>query len=436
LAIVDELLKRDEDLEDPHIPLLLWWAIESKAIAHKTEVSRMFLDADGWKQPMVSEHVMHRLVQRYAAEGDLELVAKFMATAPDDLRRQRLLTAVGEAYKGRKLDDVPQVLRREIANVPDNVPLKLRLGVGREQDIRAGIKLITDEGAGKSQRTEMIEALGNGAYVDAIDPLLNVATSAKSHSVRKAALQALQNFDDSRVASRLLNSYAGLPKEEGVRARALDLLSRRPEWTRQLLAAIEAGNIKREEVSFDAVERIRLHDETGAQKLWGVVRKSTEEKQARMRDLAALLADATGEVIRGKQLFGQACGTCHKLHGQGADLAPDLTGYERDNLQFWLLAIVDPSAAIREEYTNFELETTDGLLLTGFIAERGADSVTIEDGEHGRVTIPKSRMKSLKASATSRMPEGLLDAFSEQQIQDLFAYLRSPGALTSSSPGR
>ena len=155
-----------------------------------------------------------------------------------------------------------------------------------------------------------------------------------------------------------------------------------------------------------------------------------------MRDLAALLSEAKGNAIRGKQLFTQSCATCHKLHGEGASIGPDLTGYERDNLHFWLLAIVDPSAGIREEYTNYELETSDGLLLTGFIAERGAESVTIEDGEQGRMTVAKARIKSLKASPLSRMPEGLLDAFSEQQIQDLFAYLRSPGPLTSSAAAR
>jgi putative membrane-bound dehydrogenase-like protein len=436
LAIVGELLKHDEDLKDPHIPLLLWWAIESKAVPHKAEVSRSFLDKDLWKLPMVNEHIMHRLVQRYAAEGDLELVAQFMVNAPDDHRRERLLAAIGEAYKGRKLERVPQTLRAEITKVPGNAPLKLRLGAGSDQDVRAGIKLIEDEASEKSQRLEMIEALGSAAPSDAIDPLLNVATHAKGHSIRKAALQALQGFSELRIGSKLLDVYPQLPKEEGVRARALDLLSRRPEWTRQLLAAIGANRIKREEVPFEAVQRIRLHDDVAAEKIWGAVRKTSEEKESRMRELAALLAEPHGDAIRGKQLFTQACATCHKLHGEGANLAPDLTGYERDNLQFWLLAVVDPSAGIREEYTNFELETTDGLLLTGFIVERGADSVTIEDGEQGRVPISKSRIKSLKASATSRMPEGLLDALSEQQIQDLFAYLRSPGALTSSASGR
>ena len=45
------------------------------------------------------------------------------------------------------------------------------------------------------------------------------------------------------------------------------------------------------------------------------------------------------------------CAACHKLHGDGTtDLGPDLTDYERHNLEFMLLSIVDPSAAIREGY--------------------------------------------------------------------------------------
>jgi putative heme-binding domain-containing protein len=96
-----------------------------------------------------------------------------------------------------------------------------------------------------------------------------------------------------------------------------------------------------------------------------------------------------------------------------------------------LQSIIDPNAGIREEYTNFELETTDDLLLTGYVVERGANAVTIEDAQQGRVTIPQNRIKSLQASALSRMPEGLLDSMSEDQVRDLFAYLRSSRQVTS-----
>jgi len=64
-------------------------------------------------------------------------------------------------------------------------------------------------------------------------------------------------------------------------------------------------------------------------------------------------------------------------------------------------------------------------MLTGFVVERAAKTVTIEDGQQGRTTVPKSNIKQLRASAVSRMPEGLLDGMTPEQIRDLFAYLRS-----------
>ena len=151
-----------------------------------------------------------------------------------------------------------------------------------------------------------------------------------------------------------------------------------------------------------------------------------------MKTIAALLSSSSSaDSKKGHEVFVSLCASCHKLHGEGQAIGPERTGYERDNVDFLLLAIVDPNAAIREEFTNFELETADGLLLTGFIVERGPQSVTIEDGEQGRVTVDKARIKSLKASPTSRMPEGLLDALSEQQTRDLFAYLKSPAPVAT-----
>jgi putative heme-binding domain-containing protein len=174
---------------------------------------------------------------------------------------------------------------------------------------------------------------------------------------------------------------------------------------------------------------MKLHNDStidrAIEKNWGNLRQSPQQLQQRMKAVEQIVRNGSGDGTRGKPLFTATCASCHKLNGEGQTIGPELTGYERDNLDFLLLAIVDPSAAIREEYTNFELETIDGLLLTGFIIERAAQSVTIQDGEQGRTTVPKSKIKRLQASAVSRMPEGLLDTFNEQQIRDLFAYLKA-----------
>src|SRR5207302_10256845 len=48
LPIVRGLLARDEDTADPHVPLLLWWAIEAKAESDRDAVMAMFSEAALW----------------------------------------------------------------------------------------------------------------------------------------------------------------------------------------------------------------------------------------------------------------------------------------------------------------------------------------------------------------------------------------------------
>ena len=442
LPIIYELLRHEEDIEDPHIPLLLWWAIENKTITDRGQVLSLFNTASAWQERMIARHIMHRLVQRYAAEGrqdDLHTVASLMNKAPNPVERERLLMAVGEAFKGRKMENVPVALRKAIAATggksdPSVILVKLRLGVGSAEDLTYALKLVRDDNEKeKTQRLDFIQALGEAGKSEAVTPLLGASRTSRSHSVRKAALQALQNFDDAQIGREILAAYPTLPSEQGVRSQAIAVLSKRTEWSLALLKAVEANSLHRSEIAFESLERIKLHDDPEinqlVQKLWGNTRRTPAELQQRMEAVTRIVNNGTGDETRGKQLFSTVCATCHKLHGEGQAIGPDLTGYERDNFDFILLAIIDPNAGIREEYTNFELETQDGLLLTGYIKERADQSVTIEDGQQGQVTVAKSKIKSLRASALSRMPEGLLDPMDDQQIRDLFAYLRSHGRL-------
>jgi hypothetical protein len=67
--------------------------------------------------------------------------------------------------------------------------------------------------------------------------------------------------------------------------------------------------------------------------------------------------------------------------------------------------------------------TKDGQTLTGFIEEQTPQSVTMRDLNGQKLVLSRADLKSLTASPMSLMPEGLIDALSEQQVRDLFAYL-------------
>ena len=86
LAIAHALLIRPREGEDPHLPLLLWWAVERHAVAEADLTLKLFATPEAWNSPMVRDHLMGRLMRRYAAEGSPvgdAACTRLLASAPD-----------------------------------------------------------------------------------------------------------------------------------------------------------------------------------------------------------------------------------------------------------------------------------------------------------------------------------------------------------------
>ena len=159
-------------------------------------------------------------------------------------------------------------------------------------------------------------------------------------------------------------------------------------------------------------------------KHWGKVSPGTaEEKLAEMRRFNNDLNAGPGDPARGHEIFTRICAVCHTLFGEGGKVGPDLTHSNRDR-EFLLGSIVDPSAAIRKEYLAYEVTTKDGRILSGVIADQSGGNLTLAT-EHGeRAVVPQSQVVSLRESAVSLMPEGLVKPLKPQELRDLFSYLQ------------
>ena len=94
-----------------------------------------------------------------------------------------------------------------------------------------------------------------------------------------------------------------------------------------------------------------------------------------------------------------------------------------------LMSIVNPSGEVREGFENVIIETKDGRNLSGFLAERYDDAVVLRGLDGETTLIKKSEIERTRSAGASLMPEGLLDGFEDQQMRDLFAYLRSTQPL-------
>jgi putative membrane-bound dehydrogenase-like protein len=439
LAIVGKLLAHDEDVDDPHIGLLIWWAIEDKAISDASVVLELIESSDAWRRPLVERIVIERLARRFVDENDdtaFAACAKLLTMAPNDDSVERVVSGMLQALSGRKLDHVPWPLEAPLAQLlskpgAKSSALELALRVNVADASTAAMTVVADRKRATEDRVALVKALGETRVTAAIDCLASLLGPNEAESLQIAVLSALGYFQDDRIADAVLAAYPRLALSS--QARAVELLCSRRAWARRLLAAVDAQEIPTKAVSVDQLKPLADQGDEQIAKLiarhWGRIQSATPlEMQGRITAVQQLLARAAGDAGRGREHFEKVCATCHKLHGNGNAVGPDLTGADRKNRDTLTRNIVDPSAVLREEFLTHVAVTTDGRVVSGLLAESTAETITLLDAKNKRTLINRHDLEELRESAVSLMPEKLLDDLSDGQLRDLFAYLQSDPA--------
>jgi putative membrane-bound dehydrogenase-like protein len=441
LPIVWKLLERSEDLNDPQIPMLLWWAIEDKAITNRDDILDHFSASRNWEPPLVRKFIIERLGRRYMVEGGEANIAaciRLLAASPGSPDTELVIRGMDKALEGRRLKEVPKALAREIRRLwdkgnPGPALSCLALRLGYPEAMERALKVVSDPNAALNGRVELVEVLGQTENGDCVLVLLDLLEERQPKDLRRAALSALQVYQDSRIPERVLAHYERMPAD--LRARAQNLLFGRPGSTLPFLVAIDRGVIPASEVGRDQLTRINLYRDPEIHRLlekhWGKIGPAPAgEKTARIRSLQLIMNNGPGDVAHGKQLFEKHCATCHTLYGQGAKIGPDLTGADRKNRSSLVADIVDPSAVIRKEYVAYIVATKSGRVLNGLIADSTPKTVTILDAKNERIVLDRQEIEEMSPSPQSLMPEKLLDDLQDQDIRDLFAYLQGDAPRT------
>jgi putative heme-binding domain-containing protein len=149
-----------------------------------------------------------------------------------------------------------------------------------------------------------------------------------------------------------------------------------------------------------------------------------EERLAEVRRLNNDLRAAAGDPTRGRRLFQEKCASCHRLHGAGEMIGPDLTFANRKDRDFLLVSLVDPSGVVRKEFQASVVATRDGRILTGLIVEQSPEAIVLCNAKAERTRVPRSDVEEVKESEVSLMPESLYKEFSPEQLRDLFSFLQ------------
>ncbi len=343
-----------------------------------------------------------------------------------------ILKGISAALKGQRNIKMPKGWKEiapKLAKSPNaevrQLAQSLSLTFGSKTAMPALRKVLVDGKAKLANRQKALAAL-----VAARDKALPAVLRSllKEKGLRREALRGLGAFEDAKTPPAVLKIFTKL--DTAGKRDALTTLASRMSFAKALMAAVGSGAVKANELSADIVRQLRAHGvkEINAQldKVWGVSRSTPAAKLAEIAKYKKLLEAKVNRPVdlpRGRALFQRTCGQCHKLYGEGGEIGPDITGSNRNNLDYLLVNMLDPNAEIPNDYRTTILRTKDNRVLVGVIRRNEGQSVTIATPAEV-VTVAKRDVAAIDPQNFSMMPEGLVLALKEDELRDLVAYLR------------
>lgn len=367
----------------------------------------------------------------------LGMLTRTLAKSEEPATQLNVLRGMNAALMGKRNVAAPEGWNELYEKLKSNPNAEIRQQAQALSAIFGGGDALTefrltlaDAKAPRDARRRALESLIGAKDVAAIPVLLSVAREAGP--LRAAAIRGLAGFDDSQIPSTLLATYSGLNSDE--KRDAMGTLLARLPWAKALLAAIDQKKVNRTDLSAPLARQLQDFKDAGINewlaKNWGSVRASSADKQKEIAHYKTFLTPANFESAdpqRGRAIYAQTCLACHMIFGSGGKVGPELTGTYFD-VDYLLQNILDPNALIGKDYQQTIIRTKDGQMLSGMVTGEDGTSVTLKTLA-GTLSVQRVDIAEQTLSEVSMMPEGLLSVYADDEIRDLFAYLRQHGQI-------
>lgn len=296
--------------------------------------------------------------------------------------------------------------------VASGVILKLLEGSPSPELLSAVLSAL--QASPKENRAVFASLTKNGALpftlrLNALDSLTKVAP-AEGQNVLKAWILKLSEAEKRQVVIKLSASKKGA----GL-----------------LMHFHESGQLATSDFDLASAERTHQANtkDPRGKKILDELKKAEQVKKskfaARLKHLMAVPDRLQGDPAKGKVLFG-SCLLCHKVGDQGFDIAPALDGSAHREREALLTALLDPDVAVEGGYLTFRVKKKDGSMLEGYRSKDDARGVTLAFMGGSTVFIPTAEIQSKQfIGGRSFMPKGLIDAYEDQQVADLLAFIKT-----------
>jgi putative membrane-bound dehydrogenase-like protein len=422
------LMAHAENATDHNLPLLLWFGLIPISETAPGVLAQL---AGECQLPLTRKSIARRLAEDIEKNpAPLNELLQSACRKPDSFQHD-ILAGMTEALRGWRKAEKPSAWDALQVTLSRSTNAALRdcardlsalFGDGRAiEEVR---RVVLDDKAGLAFRRAALLTLIDHRPQDLrsiCEQLLTV------RFLNSTAVRGLALFEDPAIGEKLTENYQRFHALE--RGAVIETLVSRPSFARALLKAMADGRIPRADVTAFQARQIRsFNDEALTKQLaegWGQLRDSPADKQRLVTHLKTRLTPAAlslADKSAGRVVFNTACATCHTLYGHGGHAGPDLTGSGRDNLDYLLENMVDPSAVVNADFRMSIVDLKDGRTLNGVVIAKSDRTLTLQTQTEA-VALERAEIDSIQQSALSLMPEGLLESLSETQVRDLIAYL-------------
>lgn len=297
----------------------------------------------------------------------------------------------------------------------------------QQRQLRHWIGRVLRQDLPAPHRAGILPLLAFGDFAELRPTFAALLQGTEPAVVQAATLEVLRDPRDPEVARLLVSAWPSL--SPALRPAVVNLLVYRRPFHPVLLDALEAGHVQVGELNLDLEQRrqlLRRADDAIRTRAAAFV--SDEEYSNRQAIVEQWLPrlPAVGHPEPGRATFDRLCATCHVVGDHGHRVGPDLTGLGYRSVEDLLSHILDPNMAVNPNYAAFTAEQTDGEEETGILGADSGSSISLLQASGRVVEIPRDRLRSLRSSGRSLMPEGLEAGLSPQDLRDLIAYLQQP----------
>jgi putative heme-binding domain-containing protein len=418
-----------------HIPLLAWWALEAKAEKDRTGVLAFLREDQAFRSSkLFREHLAEKLAKRYALAGgaeNLQTCADLLTISEDTALADKFLAGIAAAFEGGPIPPLPTNLGTTLqAYLARQSGGDIVAELAKPDGLKKALKELANSKVATPRRLAIAKALAQTKKPEAADAIALLLRTGGATAFKRGLLPIASQLDSPQIPLAILEKYeGGIAGDKALREDALRMLATRREWALELIRFADEWKVPEKHFTPEIVRQLSLHHDAtidaSIELHWKALLLTgpTPEKDLEMARINALLRTGLGDPAKGQATYVARCAACHKLFDQGGAIGPELTGYDRQSLEFWLLNTTYPSLEIREGFGAYVAKLKDGRLLTGLLDAQGGGSIGLKDLAGNRTNVKEADIMKLEASPISIMPEGLLTGLSDAELKDFFAYL-------------